>query len=109
MKFLLIIFVLITSYAFGQTPTDSIQTKQIIDIKAGLLKSHQRYSTGTAFVVMGAIGTIAATAFKADDKVIIAGGIVSLIGALIQMDSHKFIGRAGRWDVNGNGVTYSIR
>lgn len=77
------------------------------NIKMNLTKSHKQYKGGTFLVLGGAIATIAGAATlpsksdlnqnnNAQIGLMTLGGILTSVGLIIQMDSHKWLGRTGR-------------
>jgi len=86
----------------------SLINKEIESIQTNLFDCHKQYRTGlitslAGFVIVGSV--IAANnnpSVKVRESnqtygkyIMIAGGVCSLIGSIIIIDSHKFIGRAG--------------
>lgn len=70
-------------------------------IKLNLTKCHNQFRTGTISLVLGVLATTAGVIVNrydsgSGDILYIAGGAASAAGVVIQIDSHKFIGRAGR-------------
>jgi hypothetical protein len=112
---LLLILLAIASGSSAQSPilSDTAVTNFVIDVKKNLRLSHSQYSTGTTFVVIGSITTISSSILVKNDKarnaLIIGGGVLTIIGAIIQIDAHKYFGRLGRWKVEGNGIAYNFR
>jgi len=108
-KYLFILLMALSTTAYSQN-YDSL--RQVIHeisveqnrIKLNLQLSHEQYSTGTLFIGMGlglsAIGTI--LKLNTNDPgpmapaMIVAGGVSTMIGCIIQIDSHKWIRRAGK-------------
>ena len=76
--------------------------KELQEIRLNLYKAHKQFKPGTALNLMGFPLMIAG--FAIEDRrqnegkkiALLAGGaVLSFVGSLIQMDSHKYIGRAG--------------
>lgn len=69
-----------------------------------LQKAHEQYSSGTLILGIGvataAIGTVLHISSTENNNpakgLMIAGGATTVVGGIIQIDSHKWIGRAGR-------------
>ena len=36
------------------------------------------------------------------------GGTAVLVGAILMIDSHRHIGKAGRWQWGGNSIAYKL-
>jgi len=82
-------------------------TQDVNTIQLNLFKSHEQYRKGTGLLISGfslsIIGTaLLMTGIEGNDKgsttigsaFSIIGGIVSMTGVIVQIDSHKYIGRA---------------
>lgn len=74
-------------------------------VQINLIRSHNEFRLGTILQVLGAVAMIAgAEELDTEDSskvLFIAGASCSGIGLVLQIDSHKFIGRAGRrWKRN---------
>ena len=90
-------------------------TSEIILIKNDLVQAHKEYQIGTGFIISGTsligIGSlieyIRSTSTSSGTNpgiyLIGIGGLSNVIGYLIQIDSHKWIGRAGI-GLGGNGI-----
>lgn len=109
MRFLLILFIAVP-WSVNAQNYDSL--RQVIkDLQAGqykielnLQKANEQYSSGTLLLGIGVatsvIGAMLHT--QSDDpgpagtSLMIGGGATALVGGIIQIDSHKWIGRAGR-------------
>ena len=81
------------------------QDESLKNLRYGLLKHYQQHRNGTTFIVGGVI--VNAMSFMFDDvnyslPMIAVGSAAILTGAIIQIDSHKYIG------VAANGITLSI-
>lgn len=92
------------------------QKKEITNIQLNLERCHFQYKFGLGIVITGGLISIGGSLlFNKETKtgtpinqgigvpVIVMGGITSLIGSIIIIDSHKFIGRAGL-----NGITINF-
>lgn len=93
MKKLIIALLLITASVHGQ---DSLK---IQNMQYNLCRSHQQFKTGTIMSLIGLLAVVTMVQAKESDTNIpelgyIGGGLMT-VGAIIQLDSHKFIGRAG--------------
>jgi len=81
-------------------------------------KSHEEFRTGMVFTVAGVL--FASFGFLPSpngnqegredfQKVCLAiGGAGILTGAILMIDSHKFIGKAGKWRFTGKGVIVKL-
>lgn len=75
---------------------DTTLIRRIDNIELSLQRSHSQFSTGTVFFVAGLM--IAGVALAADDadiaqKMSILGSGMMVIGGVIHIDSHKYLGR----------------
>lgn len=77
------------------------------NIQLNLNKAHKQFSTGTLMVLTGAILTTAGAILTARDNdatskaknnnaLLYVGAAMTTTGVVIQIDSHKWIGRAGQ-------------
>lgn len=71
-------------------------------IKLNLKKSHDQFKTGTIVSIIGLLATGAGAIVNGNEPgsgnaLFIIGGAATMIGVGIQIDSHKFIGRAGKY------------
>ena len=128
MKKLLLILLLFPTLTFSQQSDSSLiknHESEIAQIKMSqefmrdnLLKAHNEYNTGTALIGTG-IGMsfvgLCVVQFVdvkgADDYsnyLFTTGSLLGLIGWIIQIDSHKHIGKAGRWKYEGDKITFSL-
>jgi hypothetical protein len=99
MKNLILILFMIPSLAFCQTDLDSLR-KEVLTIKAeqqniklNLAKHSKEFGLGVVVMIAGA-AVLAAS--SSQEKLLIPGAILVSIGTVIQFDSHKWIGRAGK-------------
>jgi hypothetical protein len=72
------------------------------NIKLNLKKSHDQFKTGTIVSILGVLATGAGAVLNGNESgsgnaLFIIGGAASMIGVGIQIDSHKFVGRAGKY------------
>lgn len=96
MKKLIIILTLFASTAQAQQR----DTLTIQDMQYNLFRSHQEYRTGTVLSLIGLLAVTASIAAKdaempTKELTWIGGGMIA-VGGIIQIDSHKWIGRAGK-------------
>jgi|GEM_PF-6424609 len=81
---------------------------------ASQMSGHYReYSTGLFFSFLGIAGGAASALLiknNGDTQTygLIASGVISLLGTIMIIDSHKFFGRAGEIYMKPEGVTYRI-
>jgi len=77
------------------------------NIQLNLKKSHKQFSTGTLLVLTGSVITTggallakkdndASSKAKSNNALLIFGAAMTTVGVVIQIDSHKWIGRAGK-------------
>ncbi len=111
-KLLLISFLLMSSSCFSQYIVDedtTISNSQILEVlqyqRRWLEASHNEFSVGTVFNILGS-GGLAVGIAQRQDGVTIAGGILTFIGSLLWIDSHAKIGRASRWRIHNNSILY---
>lgn len=72
-------------------------------LQVGLQKSHREFRTGTALMIVGTL--ITGLSFALTEKqtnnintgLAAVGGTLMVVGGIIQIDSHKHIGRAGNF------------
>lgn len=106
MKSILLILIVISANSFGQD-LDSLKAKilkmdvAVNNIHFNMQKSHDEFKAGTLIMAVGAIVTgiwIAGqnTSGLDEPRLMYAGVSISAIGAVIMIDSHKWIGRGAR-------------
>ena len=112
-RLFLFVLVAIAINCHAQADYDSLKQKvlnmdmAINAIHHNMVHSHKEFKAGTSLIIMGTILTIAGslilqdrdgTVTKANKNptLIYLGTGVVTIGTIIQIDSHKWIGRAGR-------------
>lgn len=106
MKSILLIFVFFTVNSFGQD-LDSLKAKilkmdvAVNNIHFNMQKSHNEFRAGTLIMAVGAIVTgiwISGqnTSGLDEPRLMYAGISISAIGAVLMIDSHKWIGRGAR-------------
>lgn len=75
------------------------------EIQLNLNKAHRQFRDGTILSAAGGVATVLGLIIYNSDKdgpnepnpnLIYVGGILTTAGLIIQIDSHKYIGRAGR-------------
>ena len=106
MKKSLLIFLFLPLFASAQFQ-DTALVRRIDNIELNLGKSHEQFQVGTIFIATGLLlsagGIMSSVAGTTTDVPIFLYGIgsaLSLTGLIIHLDSHKHIGRAGRWKNN---------
>jgi hypothetical protein len=81
-----------------------IQEQRISTIQLNLAQFHNKYQTGTGFLVVGLVLTSLGSGVVLNDSyggtiggqvTILAGVATAIVGLIKQIDSHKFIKRAG--------------
>jgi hypothetical protein len=93
---------------------DGLEANQI-HIQKNLTKSHKQHQLGTRILIGGAaISALGLVIYndskedafgepeKKDPTIMVIGSLISGIGAVIQIDSHKWIGKAGKRKRNKN-------
>ena len=119
---LLIIFICTASLSKAQT-LDSLSNDlkllkgSIIYMRNNLNEAHKEFRTG-AVLSMGGLTLIGVGAVinsgdasnpnSSGGIFIFIGSIAGLIGGIMIIDSHKFIGRAGNWRFEGNTIKYDF-
>jgi len=66
---------------------------------SNLIKSHEEFKAGTIILIGGIVISVVGTQVKqaqSGQPLVIFGGIVATVGGIIQIDSHKFIGKGAR-------------
>jgi len=112
MKVLLAIALLVMGFVCCGQDLDSLKQRILTletnqkNIQLNLAKAHDEFKTGTLFVIAGALTSLigAATYDGSTDgdgntkppTLIYIGLGCTAVGAYLQIDSHKYIGRAGR-------------
>lgn len=118
-KSLIILLFFIPFIGFSQQADSSQavtieQLKQgMIEMRTNLAKSHIEFNRGVAFTISGVlIGVGGAYLFKGDMKYnepsVILGSALCFVGSVLMIDSHKFIGRAGRWEFSPESIKYNL-
>jgi hypothetical protein len=110
----LILIILFSLTGYSQTNNlDSLKQRILMleanqeSIQFNLTKAHNRYRTGLMITITGIAMTWAGAAAGlsgADGNsagLLTLGSIVSTVGSVILIDSHKFIGRAGKRKFSG--------
>jgi len=129
MKKLLLLLLLIPALSFSQVQ-DSTTVKIINQLNAQAEAINRmslyldycdgRYRTGTTMAMSG-VGITGAGLLinslgngegnsNSNAPIIVSGlgGLLTLIGGILIVDSHKWIGRAGRVKVDSNAITYKF-
>jgi hypothetical protein len=112
--YILPIVILFTAYHIGHAQDlDSLKHKilkmdlAINNIHYNMVRSHKEFQVGTLFIITGAALTTIGTLLIIDEPgdlpnnnknpaLLYAGAGMMTIGTVIQINSHKWIGRAGR-------------
>ncbi|MBK6989995.1 MAG: hypothetical protein IPH33_18135 [Bacteroidetes bacterium] len=121
MKNILLVFLICISFKSKAQQIDSTQIKldefkkAVLYMSDNLQDAHERFQIGTVCMALGtaAIGVgvllqLDTESGKTNDGAtitIITGGVLSVAGAIIMIDSHKFIGKAGNWHFTGDKFT----
>lgn len=129
MKKLLIILVLLPSLSFSQVQDSTtvkiinqlnVQAESINRMSLYLDYCDGRYRTGSIMAISG-VGITGAGLLinslgngegnsNSNAPIIVSGigGLLTLIGGILIVDSHKWIGRAGRVKVDKNSISYKF-
>ena len=87
-------------------------------MRENLDKAHKQFRVGTSMLLAGTLLSIGGAAITSDPGssmekvktgVMITGGVLALAGAIFMIDSHRYIGKAGRWTFSGDTITYDIK
>lgn len=115
-KLLLLLFISANSY--GQVADTSmnarmeIMEKNMYKLTENLRSAHSRYRIGTKGLIVGSglIAWGAASTAPLDTKqlFVFSGSFINLLAAMIMIDSHKFIGRAGRLEYDFNSIKWNF-
>jgi hypothetical protein len=92
MKKILFIFLLIPLISIGQDKEIIELRNEINTIKNNLNLHHQQFRSGFIVSIVGVSATIVAS-ITAAPAVAIAGGVISLIGCALMVDSDKWFGK----------------
>lgn len=106
MKYLILLLLVSATVNVNAQNIDSL-TQRILKlelnqnhIQLNLAKSHKQFSTGSTLLLIGALATGAYIhSLKSQDEMPIllaVGSGMALAGGVIQIDSHKWIGKGGR-------------
>ena len=91
-----------------------ILEQRVENTEINLAKAHDQYRTGLHVFIISAITTTLVTvaASQSDNTdysnlagVYVAGSAGILTGSIMMLDSHKYIGRAGKWRERRDGST----
>lgn len=108
MKGILIVLLIFPMLAKGQAGNYDSLVQRILKLETdnkqihdNLVRSHGEFRTGTAVFLVGVVVTTASFAL-ADSQTVGLNGTMGMIGTvmmglggILQLDSHKYIGRAG--------------
>ena len=92
MKNILFIFLLIPLISIGQDKEIVELRNEINTVKDNLHLHHQQFRSGVIVSIVGVSATIVAS-FTAAPAVAIAGGIISLLGCAVMVDSDRYFGK----------------
>jgi hypothetical protein len=117
-KIFLLAFLFISLNGFAQDST-KIYLQQlkssIIYTRNNLEKAHKEFTTGWIISAGGIAVSIAGTSISSDasqgsstNALVYIGSFITLIGMITIIDSHKFVGRAGRWRFEGDKIIYNL-
>lgn len=107
----------IESIANAQTDSTIIKRLDILEmrasyISANLIKCHNQFKTGSSLFFGGIVvsGLWLGLASNNNGRLYgsLAGSGVSLIGGIIMIASHRYIGKAGGLEINQNGIVFNI-
>jgi hypothetical protein len=123
MKRILSTFLLIHVISICLAQTDSTEYK-LHQLKQGMIymrenfnECHKEFRAGMITSFVGVAVSVGGAVTKPSERIdgsknytlqtilLIGGSAVSLIGMIVVIDSHKYIGRAGNWQFNGNSIT----
>lgn len=95
MKTLLTLILTLTMFSASAQWADTTTHARIDHINLQLDKSHKQFKTGTFLVIVGLAFNGAAALATDDGRGFIAGlgSLLVLSGAIVHIDSHKYIGR----------------
>lgn len=99
------IFILFLAFTFNSKAQDTINnpsmpikevtiSNELKFIRMNLRKSHNQFKTGAVMYAASVI-PIGLGFASNQPPLIYAGGVISLIGTIVMINSHKYIGRAG--------------
>lgn len=117
MKKILLILSMFTVQCYAQEKAQSLEqlSDAVIHMRDNLDKSHHQFREGLYFTIGGLIVTGGGIMLQYPKKMdsgnfvlISLGGVLTTLGTVFMIDSHKFIGRAGRWNFNGNSITINF-
>ena len=89
MKKILLLLLCLPFIGFGQDLDIITVQNQVRDINYGMDKHHQQFKKGVITSSAGALVTVVGTLVAAP-VVIIVGGVTSMVGQIIMIDSHKW-------------------
>jgi hypothetical protein len=110
---LIIALLLLPILSHGQIMNDSLLRSNIYDAGIELVKFKRIHSTGVTINIIGigitgiGIATLSNNGNK-NAGIATVGGIVSLIGYIIELSSYKHIGKAGII-LQGNGIAFPLK
>jgi len=124
MKRAILILLFAPLISLAQEDTVMAKIKQIqtgmIYMRDNLNRAHSQFVTGAGMTLGGiavaSLGAILEPTTNEDGSIddsaqkatIIGGSVLALVGAIFMIDSHKYIGRAGKWQFTGNTITYKL-
>ena len=104
MNKILTLFMLVLSFGISAQSTETSDTTSVGN---QLIKFERQYSNGVGIGLAGTIIVIAGSSIVAT-PIIIAGGVVMILGEIIKIDSHKYIRFAGLL-MNKNNIGNKVK
>lgn len=114
MKALSFILIICSLHAYSQVDSSKIKIDRVYDevflMKQNLQKCDKQYDIGvrisisSLFVIIG--GFIAPEHLQ--PYILSVGGAMALTGSIFMIDSHKYIGSAGRFRFSSNSVSLNL-
>lgn len=87
-----------------QIKIEQLRTATIF-MRESFAKSHREFKAGFLITLAGTTATTISIASNSENKgLLIGGSALGLIGMLIMVDSHKFIGEAGSWRFTATSI-----
>lgn len=90
----------------------NLMEKNLYKMSENLKSAHGQYRWGTKGLLVGssliAYGAASTAPLETKQAFCVMGGFIDLLSAMIMIDSHKFIGRAGRFEYDFNKMQMSF-
>ncbi len=87
-----------------QIKIEQLRTATIF-MRESFAKSHREFRAGFLISLAGSAATTISIAANSEKKgLLIGGSAMGFIGLLVMIDSHKFIGEAGRWRFTATSI-----